>query len=132
VQVRRKFFSGTVKDGYEMQSVQVLSNAKIEVKVDAPGKRYVVEAAIPLAALGFTPSAGMTCSGDVGVTYGDVAGKDTVLRSYWNNQHTGLVADEVWELVPEPRHWGQITFESGGWRESLGEVDELFGGTSRI
>jgi hypothetical protein len=107
----RKFFSGTCKDGYEMQSVKVLGDAKIEVKVDAQGKRYVVEAAIPLATLDFKPAPEMTCSGDLGVTYGDPAGKDTVLRSYWNNQHTGLVADEVWELVPEPKHWGQITFE---------------------
>jgi hypothetical protein len=97
--------------GYEMQRVQALGDAKVEVKVDAQGKRYVVEAAISLATLGFKPTAEMTCSGDLGVTYGDPAGKDTLLRSYWNNQHTGLVADEVWELVPEPKHWGQITFE---------------------
>lgn len=109
----RKFFSGTVKEGYEMQSVKVLDTAKIEVKADPQAKRYVVEAALPLAALGFKPAAGLTMSGDFGVTFGDPAGKDTVLRSHWNNQATGMVADEVWELVPDPKQWGQITFEGG-------------------
>ena len=32
----------------------MLKDAKVEVKVDA-GKRYVVEAALPMAALGITP-----------------------------------------------------------------------------
>ena len=75
------------------------------------GKRYVAEAAIPLAALGLKPAADVTVSGDFGATFGDADGKDTVLRSYWNNQATGLVADEVWELVPEPKNWGKIGFE---------------------
>jgi len=107
----RKFFSGVAKDGYEMQSVKVLDAAKIEVKVDAKGKRYTVEAAIPLAALGLAPAAGLTLSGDLGVTFGDQDGKDTILRSYWSNQATGLVADEVYELMLEPRNWGKIIFE---------------------
>jgi len=107
----RKFFSGVAKDGYEMQSVKVLDAAKIEVKVDAKGKRYTVEAAIPLAALGLAPAAGLTFSGDLGVTFGDLDGKDTILRSYWSNQATGLVADEVYELMLEPRNWGKIIFE---------------------
>ncbi|OPZ26813.1 MAG: hypothetical protein BWZ02_01870 [Lentisphaerae bacterium ADurb.BinA184] len=107
----RKFYSGTVKDGYEMESVRVVAEARIEVTVDAPGRRYVVEAAVPLAALGVAPSPGLTFSGDFGVTYGDPDGKDTVLRSYWNNQATGIVADEVWELVLAPANWGQIVVE---------------------
>ena len=50
-------------------------------------------------------------TGDFGVTFGDPDGKDTVLRSYWNNQATGLVADEVFELQLEPKNWGRLTFE---------------------
>jgi outer membrane protein assembly factor BamB len=107
----QKFFSGTVKEGYEMQSVKTLDAATLAVTVDAVGKRYVVEAAIPLAALGLAPAAGLTVTGDFGATFGDPAGGDTVLRSYWNNQATGLVADEVWELVLEPKNWGKIGFE---------------------
>jgi hypothetical protein len=107
----RKFYSGTVKDGYEMQSVDVLKNAKISVHVDKATRSYVIEAAIPLADLGLKPSAGTKFSGDFGVTYGNPAGDDTVVRSHWSNQATDFVADEVWELVLEPRAWGLFTCE---------------------
>jgi len=107
----RKFFSGIVRDGWEVQFVKVLENAKIEVKADAKDKRYVVEAAIPLKDIGFAPVAGTSYSGDVGVTFGDTTGAKTILRSYWNNQATGIVADDVYELALEPKNWGQILFE---------------------
>jgi DNA-binding beta-propeller fold protein YncE len=107
----KKFFSGVWRDGVQYDSVLTLSDAKIEVKVDAVGKRYLVEAAIPLAALGLKPAAGLTLSGDFGATFGEAAGKDTVLRSYWNNQATGIVADEVAELQLEPKNWGRLIFE---------------------
>lgn len=107
----KKFYSGVWKDGVEYDSVLTLADAKIEVKVDAARKTYVVEAAIPLATLGLKPAAGLTLSGDFGATFGDAAGKDTVLRSHWNNQATGIVADEVAELQLEPRNWGRIVFE---------------------
>ena len=89
----------------------LLAGAKIEVKVDAKARRYIVEATIPLAEIGLKPASGMTVGGDFGATFGDPDGKDTVLRSYWSNQATGLVADEVWELVLEPKNWGRISFE---------------------
>jgi L-fucose isomerase-like protein len=37
-------------------------------------------------------------------------GKDTVLRTYWSNQETGIVADEVFELKMSPNNWGVLTF----------------------
>jgi len=107
----KKFFSGVWRDGVEYDSVLTLADAKIEVKADAAKKRYVVEAAIPLAALGLKPASGLTLSGDFGATFGDAAGKDTVLRSHWNNQATGIVADEVAELQLEPKNWGRIILE---------------------
>jgi len=107
----KKFYSGVWKDGVEYDSVLTLADGKIEVKVDAAKKTYVVEAAIPLAALGLKPAAGLTLNGDFGATFGDPAGKDTVLRSHWNNLATGIVADEVAELQLEPRNWGRIIFE---------------------
>ena len=106
----RKFFSGVVREGYEMQSVKVLEDAKIEVKADAKKKQYIVEAVIPLKSLGLNPKNGLKLQGDIGVTHGDSAGQDTVLRSYWNNQKTGLVADEVFELKMEPANWGVFNF----------------------
>ena len=53
---------------------------------------------------------GLTLRGDFGVTHGDPAGKRTRLRTYWSNQHTGIVDDAVFELMLEPKHWGEVTF----------------------
>lgn len=107
----RTFFSGVIRDGHEMQSVSVIKQAVIQVQVDARNNRYVVQAAIPLASLGLNLAPGIKLSGDIGATHGDRAGTDTVLRSYWNNQATGIVADEVFELKMEPRNWGRLVFE---------------------
>ena len=103
----KTFSSGLVKN-YVMDSVTVLKEARIEVK---KGDRwYVVEAAIPLASLGLQPFPGLKLIGDFGATHGTQAGDDTALRTYWSNQCTGLVNDEVFELKMEPRNWGQLQF----------------------
>ncbi len=107
----KRFYSGVWRDGVEYDSVLTLADAKIEVKVNPAGKRYTVQAAIPLAALGLKPAVGLTLSGDFGATFGDAAGNNTVLRSHWNNQATGIVADEVDELRLDPANWGRISFE---------------------
>jgi hypothetical protein len=104
------FSSGVIKE-YPMDSVVVLDAAKVEVKADAQAKRYVVEAAIPLAALGLKVADGMVLRGDFGATHGDKTGADTALRTHWNNQQTGLVNDEVFELKMEPANWGEFTFQ---------------------
>ena len=104
------FSSGVVKS-YPMDFVDVVSLENIKVNVSGSGKSYVVEAAIPLATLGLRPAAGLTLRGDVGVTHGDRAGGRTRLRSYWANQHTGLVDDAVFELKMQPKHWGELKFQ---------------------
>jgi sugar lactone lactonase YvrE len=104
------FSSGVIKE-YPMESVLVIENARIEVKVDAPGRKYVVEAALPLEALGLKVTDGLVLRGDFGVTHGDKTGADTAMRTHWNNQQTGMVNDEVFELKMEPRNWGEITFK---------------------
>ena len=101
----KTFSSGVIKD-HVIADVAVLSDAQIKVTKRTDG--YVVQAAIPLAALEFTPAAGQTVHGDFGVTYGDAAGQRTRLRSYWNNQHTGIVDDAVFELMLEPKNWGEL------------------------
>ena len=103
------FSSGVIKE-YVMDYVDVVSAAKVEVKVN-PGSGYVVEAAIPLAALGLTPAPGLSLRGDFGVTHGDPAGSRTRLRSYWSNQAAGIVDDAVFELKLEPNNWGDLKFE---------------------
>ena len=59
-------------------------------------------------ALGLKPSAGLALRGDFGVTH---AGKRTRLRTFWSNQHTGIVDDAVFELMLEPKNWGEMTFQ---------------------
>ena len=104
----KAFSSGIVKD-YRMDFVDVVADATIKVSVN-PGKGYVVEAAIPLKALGLVPADGLTVRGDFGVTHGDPAGQRTRLRTYWSNQHTGIVDDAVYELMMEPQFWGDLQF----------------------
>ena len=87
-----------------------MTGAKTRVTV-TPDKGYVVEAAVPLAALGLTPSKGLLLRGDLGVTHGDPAGQRTRLRTYWSNQQTGLVDDAVFELQIEPKNWGELEFK---------------------
>ena len=101
------FRSGVVK-GYEMESVVVLTDGEVEVKVDRARRRCIVEAALPWAALGTKPAAGATLRADFGATHGNRAGNDTALRTHWSNQHTGLVSDEVFELKMVPVNWGEL------------------------
>ncbi len=108
---RPKIFSSGVIKEYPMDSVATLPDAKVEVKLDSQNKKYVVEAAIPLASIGLKPADGLALRGDFGVTHGDKSGKDTLLRTHWNNQATGLVNDEVFELKMEPANWGEISFQ---------------------
>ena len=102
------FGSGVVKE-YRVDSVEVLESARITVAKRGGG--YVVEAAIPLAALGLKPADGLNLRGDFGATFGDPAGQRTRLRSYWSNQHTGITDDAVFELMLEPKNWGELLFK---------------------
>ena len=104
----RTFSSGVVQ-GYQVDYVDVLADAKIKVKLDK--NKYVVEAAIPLEALGLHPKSGEALRGDLGVTFNEASGTRTKLRSYWANQQTGLVDDVVFELQVSPENWGTMTFE---------------------
>jgi hypothetical protein len=104
----KTFSSGVVKE-YVMEYVGVVDAAKIQVKKERD--RYLVEAAVPLAALGLTPAKGLVLRGDFGATHGDAAGQRTRLRTYWSNQRVGIVDDVVFELQLEPKNWGELTFE---------------------
>ncbi len=106
-----KFSSGVYRDGVWMESVTFPQTVTLQVKLADDKKGYVVEAAIPWSLLGTTPAAGLALRGDVGATHGNKAGNDTVLRSYWANLSTGLVSDEVEELMMVPRNWGELALK---------------------
>jgi hypothetical protein len=103
-----KFVSGVYRDGVWMESVTFPTDLRIAVKPEPEKHRYVVEAAIPWATLGGAPAKGLVLRGDLGATHGNKAGDDTVLRSYWANLSTGLVSDEVEELMMTPKAWGEL------------------------
>ena len=105
---RKMFSSGVIKE-YWMDSVLVLEKAQLKVAKRPDG--YTVEAVIPLADLDLKPKPGLKLKGDFGITFGNQAGDRTRLRSYWSNQHTGLVDDVVFELQLEPKNWGEIQFQ---------------------
>jgi len=106
----KTFSSGVVKE-YVMDYVAPVDSAAIKVNTRPNEKRYTVEAAIPLAALGLKTAPDLTLRGDFGVTHGDQASQRTRLRSYWSNQHTGIVDDVVFELQMEPKNWGELIFK---------------------
>ncbi|HYG75709.1 MAG TPA: PQQ-binding-like beta-propeller repeat protein [Planctomycetota bacterium] len=104
----KTFSSGVIKE-YVIDNVSIVSDAAIKLTKSAKG--YVVEAAIPLSILELKPADGLVLNGDFGVTHGDQAGQRTRLRTYWNNQSTGIVDDAVFELKVEPKNWGEIEFK---------------------
>jgi len=110
-QKRPMAFNSGVYKNYVMESVAFPAEVRIQVKVEAERKRYVAEAAIPWDVIGASPRAGLVLRGDMGVTHGNRAGNDTVLRSYWSNTGTGLVSDEVEELMMVPKAWGEIALQ---------------------
>jgi hypothetical protein len=102
-----EFNSGVVKK-YVVENVAVLDAAKIILTPRDNG--YTIEATIPLSAIDFKPVAGTAYRGDFGATHGDAGGTRTRLRTYWNNQQTGIVDDAVYELMFSPAAWGEFQF----------------------
>ena len=102
----RTFFSGVWRDGVKFDCVKEIS---VEVKLDVRSGEYVLEAAVSRRELGLDDAE--TVKGDFGATFGNEAGDDTVLRVHWSNKATGLVADEVAELVWNSALWGEIKFQ---------------------
>jgi len=92
--------------GAKVDDVRQLTDVRITMKTDANG--YTLTAALPLADLGVTLSSGQELRADFGVTFGDAAGTDTNLRSYWSNQNTGLVDDIPGEIMLTPSLWGEV------------------------
>lgn len=89
--------------------VEVLADAAVRiVKTD---REYIVEAALPLSALGLKPVKGLQLRGDFGFIASDAAGAINVARTYWANKDTNLVNDLPQESWFTPSAWGSIRFE---------------------
>ena len=92
---------------HTVDRVDVLSDAKINITRRSGG--YILEAAVPLASIGWAPQAGKEYKMDLGVIFSDAKGDNRAARVYWSNQATGLVADVPGEIMAEPRQWGTAT-----------------------
>jgi len=87
-----------------VDDVRVLDDARIHIA--RHGNRYIVEAAVPLATLGFAPQPGRDYRLDLGVIYSNAEGNDRIARMYWANPATGLTADIPGEIMATPNLWG--------------------------
>ena len=102
------FFSGVYRDGVTWELVKEIP---VEAKVEKREGGYKVSFSVAEKDLGLAaPLAGRAVKGDFGVTFGDTAGRDTVLRVFKFNKETGIVSDEVEELKLQPNNWGEIAF----------------------
>lgn len=88
------------------------------VRGDIEGREgYVVEAAVPLKALGFTPADGQRLRFDWGFLATDRSGNQVLRRVYWSNKATGIVADAPSEAILQPDLWGHVVFRNKQSRE---------------
>ncbi len=101
------FTSPTGTESYER--VALLDGATIAVKTTPDG--YTLEAAIPLASIGFTPSPNKLYPLDFGILYGDPGGARTILRAYWTNRHTTITGDIPTESRIQPVYLGKAQVE---------------------
>ncbi|YCM46609.1 hypothetical protein V2O64_11320 [Verrucomicrobiaceae bacterium 227] len=92
--------------GEKVDNVRRIESAEVGIQIE--GGSYALTAKIPLADLNFDPASEQTYLADFGVTFGNAAGTDTNLRSYWSNQSTGLVDDIPGEIMLSPNLWGEL------------------------
>lgn len=85
---------------------------------------FVVEAAIPLDALGWRPKGGEQLRMDWGIlTSPD--GNQVKQRLYWSNKTATGTSDEAVEARLEPANWGHLQVEGGELELDFDPVDDL-------
>lgn len=89
--------------------VEIIKNAKI--KLIKKADLYIVEAAIPLQAIGLKPEKDLKIIGDIGFITSDSNGMINTARVYWSNKQTNLVSDLPMEAWLNPDKWGTFKFE---------------------
>ncbi len=87
--------------------------AGVRMAKSSDGDGYVVEASLPLKALGLDPSAGRLKL-DWGVLVAGSGGHEVLQRLYWANPATSIVSDAPSEARLHPALWGHVRFGAGG------------------
>lgn len=87
--------------------------------------QVIVEAAIPLAALGLKPSPGLRLKADWGVLVSGPDGTEVLRRVYWANRATQIVADAPSEARLSPHLWGHLVFhgQRSAAEERIGDIN---------
>jgi len=73
---------------------------------------YIVEAAIPLEAIGVHVTDGLRLQFDWGVLVTSPGGTEVLQRLYWANKATTIISDEAAEAQITPKLWGHVIFHS--------------------
>ena len=94
-----------------LDDVAAWNELPMNAKVEKDG--YVVEAAIPWAALGVTPKSGLGLLGDVGVIYGNAGGNKNAIRYMWSDKspEVSINNDIPSEIRIHPNQWGSWLLE---------------------
>ncbi len=93
----------------EFDSVKPLPAARVAHQPTEHG--YIVEAAIPIAALGLQIENDKLLKLDWGLIRTDQTGNGILGRYYWSNKATTIVSDIAAEAHLEPRLWGHVRFQ---------------------
>lgn len=93
-------------------SAGLLPEARVEVT--RSGDRFVLEAAVPLEAIGLDPERLGEARGDVGRVMGDQTGTAATSREYWANKHTAIMSDLPSEAGLQPNLWGLFRYQGEG------------------
>ncbi len=103
----KTFTSPTGEEAFDR--VVMLDAARVAVRRSDKG--YVLEAAVPLAAIGFTPKPGAKTKADVGVLFSNDSGGRTVRRAYVASQDASIVEDVPSEARLQPANWATLLVE---------------------
>lgn len=78
--------------------------------VDNSDDSYVLEAAIPLTALGLKITPNLRLKLDWGILVSGPDGNEVLRREYWANKATQITADAPSEAELHPELWGHVRF----------------------
>ena len=94
-----------------LDDVTPWNDLPMNAKVEKDG--YVMEAAIPWAALGVAPKSGVGLMGDVGVIYGNEGGNKNAIRYMWSDKspEVSINNDIPSEIRIHPNQWGSWLLE---------------------
>lgn len=87
--------------------------------------QYVLEAAVPLAALGLRPVPDLRLKMDWGILVSGPDGQEVLRRVYWANRATQIVSDAPSEARLAPHLWGHVRFHGHrpGADDQLNAID---------